>query len=202
MDITSVKFIKSSVDLKGCPKEGPAEYAFAGRSNVGKSSLLNFLANTHNLAKTSSTPGKTRLINHYLVNDNWYLVDLPGYGYARTGKKGRDAFLSILDDYLLHRRTLACLFILIDIRHKPLQSDLSFIYNAGAANIPLALIFTKKDKLSFTAVEENLNLYQNTLRQNWEELPPVFVTSTLKRTGREEILAFIEQSNAHMANAS
>jgi GTP-binding protein len=201
MDITSVEFIKSSPDLKSCPKEGPPEYAFAGRSNVGKSSLLNFLVNTHNLAKTSSTPGKTRLINHYLVNNSWYLVDLPGYGYARAGKQKRDAFKSILEDFLLHRTTLACLFVLVDIRHKPLKSDLDFINRAGNAGIPMALAFTKKDKVSSTVAAAQITNYRNKLLEIWEELPPIFVTSSEKKTGSNEILAFIEKSNAHYAKS-
>lgn len=196
MEIQGVKFIKSSPDLKSCPPEGPPEYAFAGRSNVGKSTLLNLLINVKNLAKTSSTPGKTRLINHYLVNEGWYLVDLPGYGYARTGKKTRDAFLLTAGDYLLHRSSLACLFILIDCRHRPLASDLEFINWAGSNNIPVALVFTKTDKLSGTALNRNLEIYRNTLLQNWEELPVIFTTSSLKKTGREEILDFVEKGNS------
>jgi GTP-binding protein len=195
MEIISVKFVKSSNDLKSCPSEGPPEYAFAGRSNVGKSSLLNYLANVKNLAKTSSTPGKTRLINHYLVNDSWYLVDLPGYGYARTGRKTRDTFFSAVDDFLLHRNTLACLFVLIDCRHNPLDSDLEFINKTGAAGIPLALIFTKTDKLSSTAVKRNIELYRKTLLQTWEELPVIFQTSSMEHTGRDQILAYIGKGN-------
>lgn len=195
MEISCVKFIKSSPDLKSCPPPGPPEYAFAGRSNVGKSTLLNLLVNIKNLAKTSSTPGKTRLINHYLVNESWYLVDLPGYGYARTGKKNRDSFLSFINDYLLKRETLACLFILIDCRHKPLESDLNFINTAGNANIPVALVFTKKDKLSGTAFRKNLDKYKDTLLQNWEQLPVIFSTSSIQNMGREEILSFIEHGN-------
>jgi GTP-binding protein len=195
MEIQSAKFIKSSPDLKSCPDAGFPEYAFAGRSNVGKSSLLNLLINIKNLAKTSSTPGKTRLINHYLVNDNWYLVDLPGYGYARAGKKTRESFLTTIGDYLLHRENLACLFILIDCRHRPLKSDLEFIEWTGLNQIPLALIFTKTDKLSGTELNRNLEYYRNTLQQTWEELPPVFTTSALRYSGREELLAFIEKHN-------
>ncbi len=202
MDITNVEFVKSSPDLKSCPKEGPPEYAFAGRSNVGKSSLLNFLVNTHNLAKTSSTPGKTRLINHYLVNNSWYLVDLPGYGYAKAGKVKRDAFKGILEDYLQNRKTLSCLFILIDIRHKPLQSDLEFVNRAGTVGVPMALVFTKRDKVSSTSAEAQLTQYRNKLLEVWEELPPIFVTSSLKRTGSEKILTFIETCNKQFAKSS
>jgi GTP-binding protein len=195
MEIHSVKFIKSSPDLKSCPGAEPPEYAFAGRSNVGKSSLLNLLINMKNLAKTSSTPGKTRLINHYLVNDAWYLVDLPGYGYARAGKKTRDSFLSTIGEYLLHRESLACLFILIDCRHRPLESDLEFIIWTGSNHIPVALVFTKTDKLSGAAFKRNIDFYRKTLLENWEELPVIFTTSSHMFTGREEILAFIEKSN-------
>jgi GTP-binding protein len=196
MDIRQVKFIKSSPDAASCPAAGPPEYAFAGRSNVGKSSLLNLLTNVHNLAKTSSTPGKTKLINHYLVNDTWYLVDLPGYGFARAGKKTRDTFLSNIGDYLLKRKTLACLFILIDCRHQPLLNDLEFIHWAGIHQIPLALVFTKADKLSATMLAKSLDRYRNTLRQSWEELPPIFAVSALKRTGKEALLEFIGRCNA------
>jgi len=195
MEIQNAKFIKSSPDLKSCPHSGLPEYAFAGRSNVGKSTLLNLLMNIKNLAKTSSTPGKTRLINHYLVNDSWYLVDLPGYGYARTGRKTRDSFLATIGDYLLHRENLACLFILIDCRHKPLKSDLEFTEWVGLNNIPLALVFTKTDKLSGTALTKNLDLYRRALLESWDVLPVIFATSSLQSNGRKEILAFIEESN-------
>ena len=195
MEINSVVFIKSSPDLKSCPKPSFPEYAFAGRSNVGKSSLLNLLINIKNLAKTSSTPGKTRLINHFLVNKSWYLVDLPGYGYARTGKNTRDAFLLTIGTYLLKRDTLACLFILIDCRHKPLENDLEFIAWAGSNHIPIAMVFTKTDKLSPTALSRNLELYRKKLMQNWEELPEIFTSSAMNHTGHKEILGFIEKSN-------
>jgi len=195
MEVKNVIFVKSSPGFESCPREGPPEYAFAGRSNVGKSSLLNLLANIKNLAKTSSKPGKTRLINHYLVNDSWYLVDLPGYGYARAGKKDRNAFLLTIGNYLLNRKTLSCLFILIDIRHKPLENDLEFINWAGSVGIPMAIIFTKKDKLSSTALQRNLDLYKNTLLQSWEELPRIFTTSSLDQSGRQEILSHIEMLN-------
>jgi GTP-binding protein len=196
MEIRSVNFVKSSTDFKSCPQEGPPEYAFAGRSNVGKSSLLNLLADVKNLAKTSGTPGKTRLINHFLVNDHWYLVDLPGYGYARTGKKTRDTFLLTIGTYLLQRKSLACLFILLDSRHKPLENDLEFINWAGNNNIPLALVFTKTDKISASALQRNVEIYKRTLLEHWEELPAIFFTSSIQYSGKEEILEFIEKSNA------
>lgn len=195
MEIRSVQFIKSSPDLKSCPGSALPEYAFAGRSNVGKSTLLNLLVGMKNLAKTSSTPGKTKLINHYLVNELWYLVDLPGYGFARAGRKTRGEFLTNIGDYLLHRETLACLFVLLDCRHKPLENDLEFINWTGSNRIPLALVFTKADKLSHTALSSSLNLYKRILQQHWEELPMIFTASSLRRTGREEILEFIEGTN-------
>jgi GTP-binding protein len=195
MEIHNVKFIKSSPDLKSCPGTGLPEYAFAGRSNVGKSSLLNLLINMKNLAKTSSTPGKTKLINHYMVNDTWYLVDLPGYGFARAGKKSRDVFMTTLGDYLQHRETLACLFILIDCRHKPLENDLAFINWTGTNRIPLAIIFTKTDKLSSASLARNLEIYKNTLAQQWEVLPAIFAVSSIQGTGRKEIMEFIDKTN-------
>jgi GTP-binding protein len=195
MEIRSILFIKSSPGLDACPTAGPPEYAFAGRSNVGKSSLLNLLVNKRNLAKTSAMPGKTRLINHFLLNGSWYLVDLPGYGFARTGRTTRDLFVKTTGDYLLHRETLACLFILIDCRHKPLKSDLNFIEWAGSHQIPLALVFTKTDKLSAATLSKNLDVYRNELSQTWEKLPEIFTVSVLHRKGREEILEFIDRSN-------
>jgi GTP-binding protein len=181
--------------LQSCPAARFPEYAFAGRSNVGKSSLLNFLINVKRLAKTSSTPGKTRLINHFLVNESWYLVDLPGYGYARTGKTTRGTFLPVIGEYLLKRETLACLFVLIDSRHPPLSKDIEFISWAGEKQIPLALVFTKTDKLSGNALASNMARYKKTLFQQWEELPPVFATSAVQRKGDKEILDFIGKTN-------
>lgn len=195
MDITQVDFICSSPDLSSCPAARYPEYAFAGRSNVGKSSLLNLLTGKKNLAKTSSTPGKTKLINHFLVNESWYLVDLPGYGYAKTGKRTRDMFGGFTSDYLLKRETLACLFVLLDPRHAPLKNDLAFISWAGENGIPLALVFTKTDKLSKDGLSSSLNQYQKTLLQDWEELPPVFLTSALSHTGKDELLVFISKTN-------
>jgi len=195
MEIHSAQFVKSSPSLKVCPHAGMPEYAFAGRSNVGKSSLLNRLVNIKSLAKTSSTPGKTIHINHYLVNDSWYLVDLPGYGYARTGKETRKAIPDIISEYLLHRSTLSCLFILIDCRHEPLSTDLDFINWAGSNHVPMALVFTKTDKLSETALIRNIENYKRYLLETWEELPIIFATSSLRNTGREHILEFIEKSN-------
>ncbi len=195
MELQSVSFIKSSPDLKSCPPARFPEYAFAGRSNVGKSSLLNFLLNVKNMAKTSSTPGKTKLINHFLINESWYLVDLPGYGYAKTGRKTRGNFLPVIGDYLVNRETLACLFILLDSRHHPLDNDLEFIAWAGENQLPIGLIFTKTDKVSKDMLASNLATYRKTLLQQWDELPVIFTTSSLQRTGEREVLRFIEKTN-------
>ncbi len=194
MEITSAKFIKSSPDLNSCPKPSLPEYAFSGRSNVGKSSLINMLTGTRHLAKTSSTPGKTKCINHFLINNQWYLVDLPGYGYSRVSGNLRKSFPVLIKDYLLYRDTLACLIILIDCRHEPLDNDVNFINWAGQHQIPLVLCFTKSDKLSALRLEKNI-LYKNKLRDNWEELPEMFITSSVTRTGRDELLNFIERTN-------
>ncbi len=202
MEIQSASFVKSSPDLKSCPPSDFPEFAFAGRSNVGKSSLLNLLINVKNLAKTSSTPGKTRLINHYLINQSWYVVDLPGYGYAKTGRKTRDIFWTTTEDYLLRRENLICLFVLIDCRHEPLKSDLEFINWAGTSQIPIALVFTKSDKLSAAALKRNIDRYRNKLLESWEELPHIFTTSAAKYRGREEILAFIEEGNTKFSQVS
>jgi GTP-binding protein len=195
MDIGQVQFICSSPDLKSCPATTFPEYAFAGRSNVGKSSLLNLLVGQKNMAKTSSTPGKTRLINHFLVDENWFLVDLPGYGYAKTGKRTRDTFSGFTTEYLLKRENLACLFILLDPRHAPLKNDLAFIAWAGENQIPLALVFTKIDKLSNDKLNSSLNQYKKTLMEDWDELPPVFLTSAVSHAGKDELLIFISKSN-------
>ncbi len=201
MEIHSATFVKSSAEYKQCPAASYPEYAFAGRSNVGKSSLLNMLMNVKNLAKTSSTPGKTRLINHFLVNEAWYLVDLPGYGYAKTGKKTRDAFLPLIGEYLLQRETLACLFILIDSRHEPLQNDLDFIAWAGEKQLPLALVFTKTDKLSTDQLNRQVTMYKKTLLIHWEELPAFFTSSAQDHAGDKDILNFIGKTNKNFYNA-
>jgi GTP-binding protein len=195
MKIVRVEYVKSSPDLKSCPEATLPEYAFAGRSNVGKSSLINMLAGRKNMARTSSAPGKTQTINHYLVNGSWYLVDLPGYGYARTANSVKKEFPLLIRDYLLHRETLACLFILIDCRHKPLTNDCEFITWAGKNKVPLVLCFTKADKLTGTGLQRQLNLYREKLSQTWEILPAFLVTSSVTRKGKDTLLAIISRSN-------
>jgi GTP-binding protein len=198
MEIIRIEFVKSSPDLKSCPKPSFPEYAFAGRSNVGKSSLINMLTGRKNLAKTSSAPGKTRIINHYLVNGAWYLVDLPGYGYSRTSKTIRKEFPALISDYLLHRKTLACLFILIDCRHKPLENDSEFITWAGENHVPFVLCFTKADKLSAAQLHHKLDLYREKLSETWEIVPDFLITSAVDPTGRKELLDIIDGSNRRM----
>ena len=172
-----------------------AEYAFIGRSNVGKSSLINMLTQRKQLAKTSATPGKTITINHFIINNNWYLVDLPGYGFAKRSQKERDLWSKMLKDYLRKRRNLICTFVLIDIRIKPQKIDLDFINQLGEDGIPFVIVFTKADKLSQRQADMNVAAYKNTLLETWEELPEIFVTSSESKTGREELLSFIEENN-------
>lgn len=193
MNIKSATFITSSTVLKQCPTDGRMEFAFIGRSNVGKSSLINSLTNQNGLAKTSQTPGKTQLINHFLINDRFYIVDLPGYGYARTPGKVRKGFEGMIMSYTLERMEMACLFILIDIRHAPLAIDLDFINRMGENGVPFALVFTKADKLSAGAARTKVKEYMDTLSETWEELPPYFVTSAETRAGREELLAYMDE---------
>ncbi|MDR1683135.1 MAG: ribosome biogenesis GTP-binding protein YihA/YsxC [Candidatus Symbiothrix sp.] len=195
MIIKKAEFVISNTQPAKCPRDGRAEYAFTGRSNVGKSSLINMLTGRKGLAMTSSTPGKTQLINHFLINDEWYLVDLPGYGYARHGKEGRRKIQEIIDFYLDEREELTCLFVLLDCRHEPQKIDLEFINRLGESDIPFALIFTKTDKLSKSRLNENIQLYKNKLLETWEELPPVFYTSSEHKKGREELLDYIENIN-------
>lgn len=194
MEIRSVKFVKSSPDLKSCPKPGLPEYAFAGRSNVGKSSLINMLVNLKKLAKTSSVPGKTRLINHYLVNDCWYLVDLPGYGYTKGGQRMRNAFIKTISEYLVKRESLVCLFLLIDCRHKPLASDLTVMKWMGINKIPFSMVFTKTDKITPAILKRNLEHYRQIMLEDWEEMPAVYTTSSVRYSGREELLSFIDKT--------
>ncbi len=195
MVIHDAQFVVSNIDYRQCPQDGKPEYAFIGRSNVGKSSLINLLTNRKSLAMTSSTPGKTLLINHFLINNEWYLVDLPGYGYARRGKKERDRLQKRIEEYVLMRTQMTLLFVLVDSRHEPQKIDLAFIEWLGENGIPFALVFTKSDKLSATKLQHQIEQYKQTLYKSWEELPPIFVTSSAKGTGRDELLDYIEQIN-------
>ena len=195
MEITSAEFVISNTDVKKCPAGIFPEYAFIGRSNVGKSSLINMLTSRKGLAMTSSTPGKTMLINHFLINKNWYLVDLPGYGYARRGQKGKDQIRTIIEDYILEREQLTNLFVLIDCRHEPQKIDLEFMEWLGENEIPFSLIFTKIDKISKGRLQENLKVYQTKLLESWEELPPILLSSSEKKEGRDEILDYIDEIN-------
>jgi GTP-binding protein len=178
-----------------CPQTTLPEYAFIGRSNVGKSSLINMLTERKNLAKTSSMPGKTMLINHFLVNEKWHLVDLPGYGYAQRGKKEQEKLWNLISHYVLDREQLTCLFVLIDIRHEPQQKDLDFLDFCGENGVPIAIVFTKADKLTLMKRKPAVEAYLEHLRQFWEELPPYFVTSSETRLGKEELLNYIDSIN-------
>lgn len=198
MNINKVYFLCSNTRIDRLPKDNMPEYAFIGRSNVGKSSLINMLVQRNGLAKTSSTPGKTITINHFVVNDNWYLVDLPGYGYARRSKKTREEWRMMLNSYISRRRNLVTTFVLIDSRIEPQNSDLGFMEWLGENNIPFAIVFTKTDKLNKSELEANLDAYKKRLLEDWEELPPIFVTSSEKKVGREEILDYIDQQNAEL----
>lgn len=192
MNITSATFRCSSQKLSQCPADNRHEFAFIGRSNVGKSSLINMLTDSPSLAKVSSTPGKTKLINHFLINGNWYLVDLPGYGYARVSKSERREFSKLILDYVLEREQMHFLFVLVDSRLEPQKIDLDFINLLGEHGIPFGIVFTKCDKLSSNQAESNIARYRRTLLQSWEELPPMFRTSSEKRQGRKAILDFID----------
>ena len=195
MDIKSAEFIISNTDYQKCPDSKLPEYAFIGRSNVGKSSLINMLCNRKDLAMTSSRPGKTLLINHFLINNNWHLVDLPGYGYATAGKKMRDQLQDIIESYILNREQLTCLFLLIDCRHEPQKIDLEFMEWLGENGVPFSIVFTKLDKLTHAKGKSNVQTYKDKLSEQWEELPPIFLTSSEKRVGRDEILGYIEGIN-------
>jgi len=195
MEIKSAEFVISNTKVDLCPKGNQPEYAFIGRSNVGKSSLINMLTKNPKLAMTSSTPGKTLLINHFLINKEWYLVDLPGYGYAARGKKQVDKIQKIIEDYVLDREQLINLFVLIDIRLEPQKIDLEFFEWLGENGIPFSIIFTKADKLTVGKAKTNVNLYMQKLSEQWEELPPFFISSSEKKTGRMEILDYIESIN-------
>ncbi len=195
MVIKKAEFLMSNTDVSKCPQDERQEYAFIGRSNVGKSSLINMLTGRKGLAMTSSTPGKTQLINHFVINDEWYLVDLPGYGYAQRGKKGREQIEDIIRSYINRRDQLTCLFVLLDCRHEAQKIDLEFMEYLGESGIPFSIIFTKADKISTGKLKENTAAYTAKLLETWEELPPVFLTSSEHKKGKEEILDYIEQIN-------
>lgn len=195
MVIKTTEFVKSSGKWQECPEPNLPEYAFIGRSNVGKSSLINAMMNHKDLAKTSQTPGKTQLINHFLINENWYLTDLPGYGYARVSKSMRKDFEKINTNYILNRQNLVNLFVLVDSRHSPQQIDIEFIEWCGESGIPFSIVFTKADKLKPNTVNANVENYRNELLKNWEELPDMYVTSAEKKIGGDEILEFITKTN-------
>ena len=195
MTIKTAEFVISNTDYKRCPSPQMPEYAFIGRSNVGKSSLINALVNNKNLAKTSARPGKTQLINHFLINKTWYLVDLPGYGFAKISKTKRAEFHDMISEYLLNRTNLMCLFVLIDSRHNPQAIDQEFIQWLAENEIPFVLVFTKGDKLGKTVLLKNIEEYKLELLKQWEELPKIFITSAEKKTGLSEITTYIEQLN-------
>lgn len=193
--IRTATYIISNPDVASCPRTGKPEYAFIGRSNVGKSSLINMLCHNPKLAKTSQKPGKTLLINHFLINDEWYLVDLPGYGFAQTGLKQREALRKMIERYCLLREEMVCLFVLVDCRHEPQKIDLEFMAWLGENGVPFAIVFTKGDKLGKVRLKENVEAYKNRLLEEWEELPPIFVTSSETGFGGEELTNYIEELN-------
>ena len=195
MLIKSAKYLISSPSYDKCPIADKPEYAFIGRSNVGKSSLINMLVNQKNLAKTSGTPGKTQLINHFIVNDSWYLVDLPGYGYAKRSQKDRNRWEQMIENYMRKRKNLFQVFVLIDSRHSPQKNDLEFIQKLGLWQIPFVLVFTKADKEKPAVVKRNEQLFLNKMRESWQFLPQSFITSADKKQGREDLLHFIENCN-------
>lgn len=196
MKITQAEFVMSNSDVLKCPKEDIAEYAFIGRSNVGKSSLINMLTRHKGLAKTSGKPGKTQLINHFKINRQWFLVDLPGYGYAQVSKSAKKTFQKLITEYFLKRQQLVCAFVLIDIRHEPQKIDMEFMNWMGEHRIPFAIVFTKSDKLKPQQIDSQVKTYsEKMLSSVWEEMPPVFITSSTNGHGKEELLQYIEQIN-------
>ncbi|MDJ0645838.1 MAG: ribosome biogenesis GTP-binding protein YihA/YsxC [Flavobacteriaceae bacterium] len=195
MKITSAEFIVSNTNVAKCPQELIPEYAFIGRSNVGKSSLINMLVNRKNLAKTSGTPGKTQLINHFKINEQWFLVDLPGYGYAKVSKEQRKNFQKFITEYFLKRQQLVCSFVLVDSRHQPQKIDLDFMRFLGENSIPFCIVFTKSDKLKPSQLSKNLQVYKKELLKVWEDMPQYFVTSASGKVGRDELLDFIAAVN-------
>ena len=195
MIIKSAKFEISNTDVTKCPQGMRHEYAFIGRSNVGKSSLINMLTQHSSLAKTSQTPGKTLLINHFLINDEWYIVDLPGYGYASRSKESREKLKYIIESYIMRREQMTNLFVLVDSRHKPQKIDMEFMQWLGENGVPFSIVFTKLDKLGLNVGKANIGLYKQSLLEYWEELPPIFESSSVDGRGRDAILGYIEQLN-------
>ena len=201
MKINTAEFIISNSEVSKCPKEPLPEYAFIGRSNVGKSSLINMITNHKNLAKTSGKPGKTQLINHFKINSNWFLVDLPGYGYARVSKKTKEVFQQFITDYFEKREQLVCAFVLIDIRLEAQKIDLEFITYLGETEVPFCIVFTKADKISKGKAEQNVAAYRKALlANNWEEMPQHFITSSSEGTGKESLLEYIDEVNQGIFN--
>jgi GTP-binding protein len=201
MHIKSAEFVLSNSDVSKCPKDLIPEYAFIGRSNVGKSSLINMLTNKKSLAKTSGRPGKTQLINHFIINKSWYLVDLPGYGYARVSKSTKKVFQKFITKYFEQRQQLVCAFVLVDIRHKPQPIDLEFMQYLGEKGIPFCIIFTKADKLKPNAITNHVEDYKTVMLETWEEMPQHFITSSSKRMGQDDVLNYIDGLNENMLQA-
>ena len=195
MKINTAEFVMSNTELSKCPKTDKPEYAFIGRSNVGKSSLINMLTNHSKLAKTSGRPGKTQLINHFIINKEWYIVDLPGYGYAKVSKSQRKVWSGFSKQYVTERENLMNLFVLLDSRLEPQKNDLEFMNQLGISGIPFSMVFTKSDKLSNTKKDKNLAAYKRKMLQEWEELPKIFITSAVSQEGKDEILTYIEEIN-------
>ena len=200
MNITKAEFLMSNTRIDKLPNESLPEYAFIGRSNVGKSSLINMLVQRRGLAKTSSVPGKTVAINHFIVNDAWYLVDLPGYGYAQHSKKTREQWRIMINNYISRRRNLVCTFVLVDARLEPQNNDLGFMEWLGENQVPFCIVFTKADKVSKMDLNKNVNALKTRLMEEWEELPPMFITSSEDKMGRDEVLNYIEQQNKEIAD--
>lgn len=200
MKIKQAEFIRSSQKVEECPEPSLPEYAFIGRSNVGKSTLINMITERKKLAKTSAAPGKTRLINHFLINEKWHLVDLPGYGYAKVSKTERNKFQQFIYKYIKSRSTLACVFVLIDSRHDPQKNDLEFMQWLGKNQIPFAMVFTKVDKLSSSKVQKNISHYNKRMLKDWEFLPEQFLTSSITNQGRTQLLDYIEEINGTYVN--
>jgi len=198
MKIKTAKFVISNTNINKCPKDNIPEYAFIGRSNVGKSSLINMITGNKSLAKTSGKPGKTQLINHFIINDEWFLVDLPGYGYAKVSKNLRQKFQGFIYDYFLKREQLVCSFVLVDSRHEPQKIDLEFMQFLGEKRIPFCIVFTKADKLGKTVVQNKIAKYKKVMLKTWEEMPPYFLTSATDHTGKKEVLDFIDNVNNNL----